>query len=157
VSGSWLNGTDDTSGPSTEFYVYQKTAQMIRPSPAYLWVFVDEHPDSINDGMLAVQVVDTKVGGKIGWVDIPTDSHAGSCPFSFADGHAEMHHWLGPLMGKRPFIQGSLGAGDLLGDTTPNDPNDIVNTAIDLVDLNWIQARTSYPTTVTIFTSFPHY
>ena len=30
--------------------IFEKTTDVNRPSPANLWVFVDEHPDSINDG-----------------------------------------------------------------------------------------------------------
>ncbi|MBI4661214.1 MAG: type II secretion system protein, partial [Verrucomicrobia bacterium] len=30
--------------------IFVKTSDVINPAPANLWVFVDEHPDSINDG-----------------------------------------------------------------------------------------------------------
>ena len=53
-----------------------------------LWVFVDEHPDSINDGWLT----DTWPGGG-GWGDLPASFHAAACGIGFADGHAEIHKW----------------------------------------------------------------
>ena len=33
-------------------YTYKKLSDIRRPPPSNLWVFVDEHPDSINDGWL---------------------------------------------------------------------------------------------------------
>ena len=53
-----------------------------------LWVFVDEHPDSINDGWLI-----TYWPGGGGWGDLPASYHAGACGIGFADGHAEIHKW----------------------------------------------------------------
>jgi prepilin-type processing-associated H-X9-DG protein len=52
-------------------------------------VFVDEHPDSINDGWLMTNVTDPNQ-----WEDLPASYHNGACGFSFADGHAEIHRWL---------------------------------------------------------------
>jgi prepilin-type processing-associated H-X9-DG protein len=54
--------------------------------PAMAWVFVDEHPDSINDGALYVP-------SNSSWVDIPATYHNGACGFGFADGHSEIHKW----------------------------------------------------------------
>src|SRR5439155_20243409 len=41
----WYNGKDNPLWLS-----YQKITDIINPPPTKLWVFVDEHPDSINDG-----------------------------------------------------------------------------------------------------------
>ena len=60
----------------------------MQPPPVNLWVFVDEHPDSINDGWLT----DSWPGGG-GWGDLPASYHAGACGLGFADGHAEIHKW----------------------------------------------------------------
>ncbi len=69
-------------------YTYQKLSAINRPSPSGLWVFVDEHPDSINDGWLT----DSWPGGG-GWGDLPASYHNGACGVGFADGHSEVHKW----------------------------------------------------------------
>ncbi len=67
---------------------YLKLGHMSRPGPASLWLLVDEHPDSINDGWLI-----TDVTSKSRWVDLPASYHNGACGFAFADGHSEIHKW----------------------------------------------------------------
>ncbi len=54
------------------------------------WVFCDEHPDSINDG---IQYTPTDNGEDGGWSDLPASYHVGACGFAFADGHSEIHKW----------------------------------------------------------------
>ena len=58
------------------------------PQPAFTWVTLDEHPDSINDGFFIVSRTATQ------WGDAPASYHNGACGFSFADGHAEVHKWI---------------------------------------------------------------
>jgi prepilin-type N-terminal cleavage/methylation domain-containing protein/prepilin-type processing-associated H-X9-DG protein len=60
-------------------------------SPSMTWVFVDEHPDSINDPMLYVNPFAPQ--GAWRWLDLPASYHAGACGFSFADGHSEIKRW----------------------------------------------------------------
>lgn len=69
-------------------YIYRKMSDIKLPAPSNLWVFVDEHPDSINDGWLT----DPWPGGG-GWGDLAASYHAGSCGLGFADGHGEIHKW----------------------------------------------------------------
>jgi prepilin-type N-terminal cleavage/methylation domain-containing protein/prepilin-type processing-associated H-X9-DG protein len=57
------------------------------PRPAKTWVFLDEHPDSINDGYFDNNPDDNH------WDDIPAAYHNGACGFSFADGHSEIRKW----------------------------------------------------------------
>ena len=71
------------------YYHYVKTADMTAPTPVNLWVMIDENPDSVNDGALAV--VMSPYGGV--WQDGPSALHGGACGFTFADGHAEIHKW----------------------------------------------------------------
>ena len=58
--------------------------------PSYLFVTLDEHPDSINDGFF--QPFSTLASYQH-WFDLPASYHDGACGFSFADGHSEIHHW----------------------------------------------------------------
>ena len=71
------------------WYCYNKMSDIRIPSPSKLWVFVDEHPDSINDGWLI-----TTVTSRDSWNDLPASYHNGACGFGFADGHAEIKKWL---------------------------------------------------------------
>ena len=84
---AYLNG-GATEPVQTGFYVYRKITDIRYPPPSGLWVFVDEHPDSINDGWLVNCVTCFN-----GWTDLPGSFHAGACGFGFADGHAEIRKW----------------------------------------------------------------
>ena len=84
--GQWL--------PHPPYRVYIKEAQMTAPAPANLWVMIDEHPDSINDGGFGVAMPANAMTTK--WVDVPANYHNNACGFSFADGHSEIHKWLKP-------------------------------------------------------------
>lgn len=62
--------------------------------PANLWVVMDEHPDSINDGFLQSDPhtdITQWVAGT--WNDLPASYHNGACGIAFADGHSEIHMW----------------------------------------------------------------
>jgi prepilin-type processing-associated H-X9-DG protein len=67
--------------------IFEKTTDVTRPQPAKLWVFVDEHPDSINDGAFFNAQRNPE------WIDLPSNQHNGACGFAFADGHSEIHKW----------------------------------------------------------------
>jgi prepilin-type processing-associated H-X9-DG protein len=57
-----------------------------------LWVFIDEHPDSINDGGFGVQMPSSAAATV--WVDVPATFHNGAGGLSFADGHSEIRKWV---------------------------------------------------------------
>jgi prepilin-type N-terminal cleavage/methylation domain-containing protein/prepilin-type processing-associated H-X9-DG protein len=60
------------------------------PTPSSIFVFLDEHADSINDGYFLV-----KAGySQAEWVDLPASSHDNAGVLSFADGHVELHRWV---------------------------------------------------------------
>jgi prepilin-type processing-associated H-X9-DG protein len=134
VTGQWLSGS--LSDDQQWGRCYQFESQMTRPTPSKLWIFDETHPDDINDSSDQVQISDWTLGGS--FIDIMSDLHNQAASFSFADGHSESHKWKG-WMGRIPFING----GPL---TFPNGDSSCV-TPDDLNDLNWVQARTSYPRT----------
>ena len=72
-----------------DYYRYEKLAGIIELPPSKLWVFVDEHPDSINDAFMLTWMVNRET-----WCDLPASYHNGACGLGFADGHAEIHKWL---------------------------------------------------------------
>lgn len=87
------------------------------PRPADIFVFVDEHPDSIKDGYFLNQwpahaaPTSAYPYEDAEWIDLPASYHNGAGSFSFADGHAETHRWLCPstLQPARPDIAGANG------------------------------------------------
>jgi len=86
----YLDGDSrDDATPVSGWMIYRKSSDMINPKPSNLWVFVDEHPDSINDGWL---IISWQMAGV--WSDLPASYHNRACGFSFADGHSEIHRWL---------------------------------------------------------------
>jgi prepilin-type N-terminal cleavage/methylation domain-containing protein/prepilin-type processing-associated H-X9-DG protein len=106
--GSWL--------PAPTWRLFSKHSSITRP--AKTWVLIDEHPDSINDAACAVEMVrPAGTSGRI--IDFPASFHNGACGLSFADGHSEIHKWLGKAI-KPPVrnvgISSQAAAGDSLQD-----------------------------------------
>ena len=63
------------------------------PKPTEIFVFLDEHPDSINDGWFVFcSAADPAERDR--WSDLPASYHNGACGFSFADGHSQIKKWL---------------------------------------------------------------
>lgn len=77
--GGWL--------PAPTYRVFINEASMVEPGPAMTWVMADEHPDSINDGGLAVKMDVPEM------IDYPAAYHNNAGGFSFADGHSEIKKW----------------------------------------------------------------
>lgn len=89
--------------------------------PAKIFVFLDEHPDTLNDGFFMNPLDSYK------WGNRPASFHDGAGNFSFADGHVETHRWqVGDTI--RPPVQGGAG-GDI--------------TASPATDFDWVKERTS--------------
>ncbi len=91
------------------------------PSPAGIFVFLDEHPDTINDGFFMNRLEE------YAWGNLPASYHNGAANLSFADGHTEVHRWLVPDT-VRPARQGGVGG------TIPASPR---------TDFEWLKDRTS--------------
>jgi prepilin-type N-terminal cleavage/methylation domain-containing protein/prepilin-type processing-associated H-X9-DG protein len=69
-----------------------KSSDLNSPGPAQSWVFIDEHPDSIDDEIMYVNPAETNGTGV--FTELPASLHDRACAVSFADGHAEMHKWV---------------------------------------------------------------
>jgi prepilin-type N-terminal cleavage/methylation domain-containing protein/prepilin-type processing-associated H-X9-DG protein len=92
----WMSLAGGPSGPNN-LTIYQgavRAGDLVIPGPAQTWVYVDEHPDSINDAGCFPPNSNTNIP------DAPATSHNGACGFSFADGHSEIHKWVGPTFKK---------------------------------------------------------
>jgi len=100
-------------GPWDTIYKHiKKASEFIYAGPSETWVFLDEHPDSMNDAGF----FNPRSGS---WVDIPATYHGGACGLAFADGHAEIHKWKGSMTRPRAsqvkFTDGSDISGMLGG------------------------------------------
>jgi prepilin-type N-terminal cleavage/methylation domain-containing protein/prepilin-type processing-associated H-X9-DG protein len=87
-------GPASTSTWYPSWRAYNKESDMTVPSPSNLIVFLDEHPDSINDGWWITEVGTSLVANPGAWEDLPASYHNRACGISFADGHSEIHRWL---------------------------------------------------------------
>lgn len=98
----WGSGA---SGPHnlTIYKGAAKSSDLTIPGPASTWVYVDEHPDSINDAGCFPPDSATNIP------DAPGTYHNGACGFAFADGHSEIHKWRGPTMTKSRRVGGLDG------------------------------------------------
>jgi prepilin-type processing-associated H-X9-DG protein len=79
------------AGPWDPIYKHiKKTSEFIFPGPVETWVYVDEHPLSINDPAFFNPY-------STSWVDQPASYHDGAAGCAFADGHVEIHKWEASL------------------------------------------------------------
>jgi len=62
-------------------------------NPSGIYVLLDEHPDSINDGWF-VFCTAADPSERTAWSDLPASYHNGAGGFEFADGHSEIHKWV---------------------------------------------------------------
>lgn len=93
------------------------------PRPADIFVFVEEHPDSINDGYFLNRFYENH------WYDLPASDHDGAAPFAFADGHAQLHRWL-EVSTQQPSQAGVVDFP-------------LAVSSQETSDLNWVMERTS--------------
>ncbi len=113
-----MNGNSWYTAQIPTYFTFRKMTEILRPPPARVFVFLDEHPESIDDGYFLVFVDRVAL-----WGNMPANYHSGACGFSFADGHAEIKKWVDP---------DSLAAHIVANPMGPR-------------DVPWIQLRTSAP------------
>jgi len=83
AGGFSQSGTNVNNPSYVQFF---RTTSIPRPSD--IFVFLDEHPDSIDDGYFLNRESSTPA-----WIDLPASYHDGGASFSFADGHSDRHRW----------------------------------------------------------------
>jgi prepilin-type N-terminal cleavage/methylation domain-containing protein/prepilin-type processing-associated H-X9-DG protein len=74
---------------------WKKFSEIRRPIPSQLFVFVDEHADTMLDSQFG-NPVEMPYYSTIWW-DMPANRHNQGACFSFADGHAERWRWKVPM------------------------------------------------------------
>ena len=123
------------SAVNTFFPTYRQflTAGSIRNASG-LYVILDEHPDSINDGFLQANphtdIPPTQ------WGDLPATYHNGGGGFAYADGHSEVHKFTSRVCTILPVTY----------QTHPSWPSFSADTSgAGTEDGLWVAARTSVP------------
>ncbi len=125
------------TSPVNEFFPNYRQflkAAMI-PNPSNLYVFLEEHPDGIDDGYFK-DSANTNITSSADWPggiwgNIPGSNHAGAGGFSFADGHSEIHKWKSTVCTILPVTYGTLPHRAL-----NSDPNAII-------DAQWLASHSS--------------
>jgi prepilin-type N-terminal cleavage/methylation domain-containing protein len=85
---------------NTGWKIFNKMADVSIPGPAQIFVFADESMFSLNDGYLEMGLVTPS------YPDVPANYLGGHCGFSFIDGHAENHTWVGNVLKNTPYQTG---------------------------------------------------
>ena len=82
-AGEFLAGGVNTNNPG-----YRQFFRMSEvPDPSRIFAFIEEHPDSINDGYFVNRFYYYE------WIDLPASYHNGGANLAFADGHSEFRAW----------------------------------------------------------------
>ena len=91
-----MNSRDDWLSSITKkpYVVFRKSSDLNRMGHSNAFVFINEHPDSLNFADLAVAMNDGVEGSRIMIIDYPASNHNGAGALSFADGHVTMRKWV---------------------------------------------------------------
>src|SRR5262249_29229491 len=119
-AGEFSQTGANTNNP--DYKQFFKISQVAKP--AQIFVFIEEHPDSINDGYFLNKPESME------WFDLPASYHNGAVNLSFTDGHVEAHKWVSAST-KRPARPGA--AHPLPFAVPPGDR----------ADFNWLMLRTT--------------
>jgi prepilin-type N-terminal cleavage/methylation domain-containing protein/prepilin-type processing-associated H-X9-DG protein len=110
---SWLRSklsNDPYTGGQIELGAHlaqrQKYSEILIPGPSGVFVFIEEHEQSIYDGEFHVTQADPAdavlsdgspgQGAPDEWIKLPADRHNQGVNLSFADGHVAFHPWKAP-------------------------------------------------------------
>jgi prepilin-type N-terminal cleavage/methylation domain-containing protein/prepilin-type processing-associated H-X9-DG protein len=91
------------------------------PRDSIFFTFIEEHPDTINDGYFMNRLDEIK------WGNLPASYHADAANMAWADGHQERHRWIANTV--RPAVKGGAGGGFV-----PTPASDYL----------WLRERTSF-------------
>jgi prepilin-type N-terminal cleavage/methylation domain-containing protein/prepilin-type processing-associated H-X9-DG protein len=119
-----LNAFMGSSVRSPAAETYRRMSDLIQLSPTEALTFIEERPETVNDGAFSLQW-DFKESQPSGWMvrDKPGHLHNRSGNIAFGDGHVETHRWI------------NLGVPSVPRDDfeAPNDP-----------DVLWLQRHATW-------------
>ena len=132
---TWLSpispwpGGNGVPSPVACFY---KDSDLGKMGASQTWVFVDENPQSINDGSF---ICDPAPGLNTVWHDCPASYHNGAGGISFADGHAQIHKWSDYTVLVKWSVAIPMGNPSYTTLAPTQNPP---------IDLNWLQTNSTY-------------
>lgn len=112
-----------------------KLTDVRSPGPADAWMFMDEHPDFIDDGIIyfPINTRDPSLTGNGGVMfEYPGNQHGGGAGVTFVDGHAEIHVWTKSALYSMK-VTYQLSQGGNAPKMLPSDPG-----------LKWLCDHTAY-------------
>ncbi len=74
------------------FFGASKETDLKNPGPANIFTFVDEHGDTLDDGVFHIDP--GQPAGSVYWRNMPAAYHGGSYSVTFADGHSQIVKFL---------------------------------------------------------------
>jgi prepilin-type N-terminal cleavage/methylation domain-containing protein/prepilin-type processing-associated H-X9-DG protein len=100
----------------------QRFSQILIQPPTRILVFLDEHEQSIDDGIFGIPIPwfdsDVPLYTNQWWgASMPADRHSQGCNLSFADGRVEHYRWRSPKKGMR--------GGNIQPPANPQDRQDL--------------------------------
>ena len=106
-AGNFSSGGANVNNPT--YKQFFKLTQV--PAPSQIFVFIEEHANSIGDGYFLNQF------GYYQWLRLPAAYHNGAVNLSFTDGHLETHRWhnastLQPVQPGVAYLPIQLAPGD---------------------------------------------
>ncbi len=112
-------------GAGNNYTLFKKLGDINNPGPSLAFVFIDEHGDSINDGLFRVDMQPANLL----WRDMPASYHGDSGALSFADGHAEIRKWTDPSVANRPVLKVTYSSNPATASPAP------------YADLHWLRTN----------------
>jgi prepilin-type N-terminal cleavage/methylation domain-containing protein/prepilin-type processing-associated H-X9-DG protein len=111
---------DSLTTGKTSHKTWTKSSNINNQGPSGALVFIDESEYVIDDGYFIVDAFSPNT-----WQNYPSSRHNKGGDMSFADGHSEVHHWVGPS------VKNFKNTGGFVTISASN--------AQDKTDLNWMQ------------------
>jgi prepilin-type N-terminal cleavage/methylation domain-containing protein/prepilin-type processing-associated H-X9-DG protein len=122
---SWIGSTGMEAGQEPNpFRIFLKDSDLAAGMPSSIWVDIDEHVASLNDGWFEVTMDDSAP-----FIKLPATRHQNAYNLNFADGHVEVYH-LRTLATQNPEMQAAA--------FTPFEPLDIPASNTDWIKLKQV-------------------
>jgi prepilin-type N-terminal cleavage/methylation domain-containing protein/prepilin-type processing-associated H-X9-DG protein len=109
---AYLGGDDEDVDPR----VKMRLTDVVNPSPDKVFVFIEEHENSIWSGGFMVLPRDKFPLNGGAWSSTPSDRHMQGCNLTFVDGHLEYWKWMAPK---------KAVSASKVGNTLINAPNEL--------------------------------
>jgi prepilin-type processing-associated H-X9-DG protein len=103
---AWSSGPNWTGSGPNNLAIYKgaaKASDLVIPGPSRTWVYLEEHPDGINDAAFFAPNAPQNIP------DPPATYHNGGAGVAMADGSSDTHRWRGILMNKPRRLGGLAG------------------------------------------------